>query len=284
YFRDDRDDQNIKIMTGKNKCKDFMRVQIPIGTGEVELEDISSDGKVAYVLKNEKSEHHLHIVNRNNEIVFYKNLGYGKSFSFVRFSNKGDKILYYLKGGDGIHIFTFSAAEDFIIPNSEDLFPIQFDWNFNDSKIVFGFSENRNDILMYDLENKELKCIYEGRELTGRFKNKNTSIRRPIFFNDSEILFFDRDNSFIWKLNFETGEKLLFYNGKKTRSCLVTYYDTELSGIKDITTDGKYLICSRWRAFHWGLETINIVLIDIETKKRYSLYTYAAGLKYFTIR
>ncbi|MCK4643638.1 hypothetical protein KAU32_08375 [bacterium] len=284
YFKDGYNGKNVKIMTGKNKCKDFLLLNNFDVEGEVTLKDMSTDGKIAVVVKTRSDDNHLYVVDQGGKVLYHHILGQDSRCSFVKFSNKGDKVVYYLRRSRDLNILTLETGEKSNINNIEGLNPTSCDWNKEDSKLLFGFFYTTNSIYLYDINKREFLNIYEGRELTGRSYAKTTTIVSPIFLNSFEVIFFDRDNSSVWRLNYQSGEKSLFYNGKKTRGCLLTYYDTELSGIWDITPDGKYLICSRWRAFHWGLETINIVLIDIETKKKYSLYTYAAGLKYFTIR
>ncbi|MCK4642975.1 hypothetical protein KAU32_04995, partial [bacterium] len=284
YFRDDRDEQNIKIMTEKNRCKDFLRVIAPIENCEVILKDISYDGKVAFVIVDEELNNFLYIVNLANDVLYTFDLGKESFDRHIEFSNKGDKIFYYLHHGDGLYILTLETGEKHYIPDSKGLSPSYSDWNKDDTKIVFGFYYSRNEIIIYDLEKKEMQVVFQGRRLKGNYRPLSTTIRNPLFVSDSEIIFFDKDNSSIWKLNYKTGKISLFYNGKKTRSCLFTYSDTELIGITDITPDGNYIICARWRATHLGREAINLLMIDLKTKRKYSLYTYAAGLSYFAVR
>ncbi|MCK4642661.1 hypothetical protein KAU32_03395 [bacterium] len=284
YLKDGYDKTKIKVMTGKNECEDYFKVTLDNVEDEVIFHDVSSDGNIAYTLVSKDLEYTLYIVNANGEIQLRKKVGTGKGFTKAKFSNNGEKVLYYFSKGDGLHILNLPTREDELIPNSKELNPNQITWDWDDTRILFSFLLDVNDIIMYEFHTKKLRMVYEGRELKFKYGKELSTISSPVFLNKDEILFCDDDTSTVWRYNIISCERSFYFKGEKVSGCTGIFNHSNLGSIKYITSNGKYIIGTRRKTSIWLTEANNLVLIDTETKKVYSLYTYAAGLKYLAVR
>ncbi len=178
-----------------------------------------------------------------------------------KFSNSGDKIAIRQQNSFGI----WDLRSDSFRELHKDLPGDRLHWNEDDTKILmYKYSEASPGIYIYDIpQNKLIRILEENQEN----RNLNTEM---YFLNDEEIIYYDRIKRKIWKYNFNTEEKSMFFDCMKSESSKwwLVYYG-KVHNFEGLTPDRKYLIGSITKVplLSFGVEYYGIIAIDLETRK-----------------
>ncbi len=254
----------VEKVISHSKREVLAKITNPISQKEMRFYGFSKNRKAAFETEDDQGVRFILVMSFDNTVLNKLRVPDKNKCYKIMFSNKGDKIsVSYVYGGCGI----WDLEDETYHGISEELSARCADWNQNDTKIVFSHLKEKH-IYIYDLNTLKLQSILYEKPKKGSY----IDFASPLFLNEDEIIFFAMIEFKIYKMNLLDKKVTEFYDGKKRG--LFQFYKSEILGIDCITPDGKYLLCTR---DSW--ESQNIIALDLETKKNYSLYL--GGYGYF---